>query len=81
MKCTQCTKARRSNDAISYELQWHSQLPNVRQAYSLVLQDETQRQVTLTSIWSTKNFSIVAAIHSKSNNISNNFTNKHWALW
>ena len=36
-----------------------SPLPNVRQAYSLVIQDETQRQMTSES---TKNFSIAAAI-------------------
>ncbi|PON71918.1 hypothetical protein TorRG33x02_253390 [Trema orientale] len=38
-----------------------SPLPNVRQAYSLVFQDETQRQMTSES---TENFSIAVAIQS-----------------
>jgi len=51
-----------------------SPLLKVRQDYSLVIQDETQRQITSGSI---KNFSIAAVIHSRSNNMSNNSTNKH----
>ncbi|XP_020411497.1 uncharacterized protein LOC109946852 [Prunus persica] len=51
-----------------------SPLPNVRQAYSLVVQDETQQQITSGP---TENFSIAVAIHSRSNNMSNNSTNKH----
>jgi hypothetical protein len=47
-----------------------SPLPNVRQAYSLVIQEETQRQMTSET---TENFSIAAAIHSHSNNSSNKF--------
>jgi len=54
-----------------------SPLPNVRQAYSLVIQDETQRQVTSASTGSIDNFSIAAAIHSRSNNMLNDSTNKH----
>jgi len=45
-----------------------SPLPNVRQAYSLVIQEETQRQM---SSETTKNFSIAAAIHSHPTNFSN----------
>ncbi|PNX84751.1 hypothetical protein L195_g040814, partial [Trifolium pratense] len=52
-----------------------SPLPNVRQAYSLVIQDETQRQM---SSETTENFSIAAAANSHSNNFSNkHFKNKH----
>jgi hypothetical protein len=54
-----------------------SLLPNVCQAYSLVIQDETQRHVTSASTGSTDNFSIATAIHSRSNNMSNDSTNKH----
>lgn len=45
-----------------------SPLPNVRQAYSLVIQEETQRQMTSET---TENFSIAAAIHTHQNNFSN----------
>ena len=51
-----------------------SPLPNVRQAYSLVSQDETQRQMTSES---TENFSIAAAIQIRPNNFSNNSKDKH----
>ncbi|KAI5338447.1 hypothetical protein L3X38_017718 [Prunus dulcis] len=43
-------------------------LPKVRQAYSLVIQDETQRQMTSGT---TENFSIAAAIQSRPNNSKN----------
>ncbi|KAL5763422.1 hypothetical protein ACOSP7_019686 [Xanthoceras sorbifolium] len=49
-------------------------LPNVRQAYSLVNQEEMQRQVTSET---TENFSIVAAIQNHSNNFSNKSKNKY----
>ncbi|KAI5328853.1 hypothetical protein L3X38_028250 [Prunus dulcis] len=49
-------------------------LPNVRQASSLVIQDETQRQMALGS---TENFSIAAAIQNRSHNFSNH--SKHCA--
>ena len=53
-------------------------LPNVRQAYSIVNQDEKQRQMTSGS---TENFSIAAAVQNQSNNFpqnsSNDFFNKH----
>jgi ribosomal protein L21 len=52
-----------------------SPLPNVRQAYSLVIQEETQRQMTSET---TENFSIAAAIHSHSNNSSNKFFKKKY---
>ena len=52
-----------------------SPLLKVLQDYSLVVQDETQRQITSESI---KNFYIAAVIHSQSNNMSNNSTNKHY---
>lgn len=52
-----------------------SPLPNVRQAYSLVIQDETQRQMTSET---TENFSIAAAIHSHPDSLSNKFVkDKH----
>lgn len=52
-----------------------SSLPNVRQAYSLVIQDEMQRQMTSES---TENFSIATAIQSHPNNFSNKSTkDKH----
>ncbi|KAL8110835.1 hypothetical protein AgCh_026541 [Apium graveolens] len=50
-----------------------SPLPNIHQAYSLVFQDETQRQITSESI---ENFSIDAAIQSRPSNFSNKFKNK-----
>ncbi|KAL8110493.1 hypothetical protein AgCh_026274 [Apium graveolens] len=50
-----------------------SPLLNVRQAYSLVFQDETQRQMTSESL---ENFSIAAAIQSRPSNFSNKFKNK-----
>ncbi|XP_021802635.1 uncharacterized protein LOC110746704 [Prunus avium] len=43
-------------------------LPKVRQAYSLVIQDETQRQMTSGT---TENFSIATAIQSRPNNSKN----------
>ncbi|KAK2992949.1 hypothetical protein RJ640_002288 [Escallonia rubra] len=51
-----------------------SPLPNVRQAYSLVIQEETQRQMTPES---TENFSIAAAIQRRGNNFSNKSKDKH----
>jgi len=52
-----------------------SPLPNVRQAYSLVIQDETQRHMTSET---TENFSIAAAINSHPNSLSKKFMkNKH----
>ena len=48
-------------------------LPNVHQAYSLVIQDETQRKMTLESI---ENFSIAAIIQIRPNNFSNNSKDK-----
>ncbi|KAM2326047.1 hypothetical protein ACFX1X_025319 [Malus domestica] len=47
-------------------------LPKVRQAYSLVIQDETQRQM---SSGSGEKFSIVAAVQSRSNHSFNNSKN------
>ncbi|XP_012833154.1 PREDICTED: uncharacterized protein LOC105954028 [Erythranthe guttata] len=49
-------------------------LPNVRQAYSLVIQDEMQRQMTSET---TENFSIAAAIQHRSNNFSNKSKGRH----
>ncbi|KAL5785997.1 hypothetical protein ACOSQ2_002115 [Xanthoceras sorbifolium] len=49
-------------------------LPNVRQAYSLVNQEEMQRQMTSET---TENFSIAAAIQNHSNNFSNKSKNKY----
>lgn len=49
-------------------------LSNVRQAYSLVIQEETQRQMTMESI---KIFSIDAAVHEKANKSSNNHKDKY----
>ncbi|KAL5779729.1 hypothetical protein ACOSQ2_010466 [Xanthoceras sorbifolium] len=49
-------------------------LPNVRQDYSLVIQEETQRQMTTES---TENFSIAAAVHWKTNNSLNNNKDKY----
>ncbi|KAK2998154.1 hypothetical protein RJ639_026159 [Escallonia herrerae] len=51
-----------------------SPLPNVRQAYSLVIQEETQRQMTPES---TENFSIATAIQRRGNNFSNKSKDKH----
>ncbi|KAK2969268.1 hypothetical protein RJ640_021987 [Escallonia rubra] len=51
-----------------------SPLPNVRQAYSLVIQEETQRQMTPES---TENFSIAAAIQRRGNHFSNKSKDKH----
>ncbi|KAK3028814.1 hypothetical protein RJ639_038641 [Escallonia herrerae] len=51
-----------------------SPLPNVRQAYSLVIQEETQRQMTPES---TKIFFIAAAIQRRGNNFSNKSKDKH----
>ncbi|KAK3026447.1 hypothetical protein RJ639_041857 [Escallonia herrerae] len=51
-----------------------SPLPNVQHAYSLVIQEETQRQMTLES---TENFSIAAAIQRHGNNFSNKSKDKH----
>ncbi|KAK3002667.1 hypothetical protein RJ639_019973 [Escallonia herrerae] len=51
-----------------------SPLPNVRQAYSLVIQEETQRQITPES---TEIFSIAAAIQRRGNNFSNKSKDKH----
>ncbi|KAK3042543.1 hypothetical protein RJ639_000267 [Escallonia herrerae] len=51
-----------------------SPLPNVRQAYSLVIQEETQRQMTPES---TENFSIAALIQRRGNNFSNKSKDKH----
>ncbi|KAK2994361.1 hypothetical protein RJ640_017873 [Escallonia rubra] len=51
-----------------------SPLPNVRQAYSLVIQEETQRQMTPES---TEIFSITAAIQRRGNNFSNKSKDKH----
>ncbi|KAI5338735.1 hypothetical protein L3X38_018007 [Prunus dulcis] len=48
-------------------------LPNIRQAYSLVIQDETQRQITSST---TENFSLAAAIQSRQNNFSNDSKQK-----
>ena len=48
--------------------------PNIRKAYSLVIQEEMQRQVTLES---TENFSIVVAVHGRTNNFSNNSKEKY----
>ncbi|XP_019256284.1 PREDICTED: uncharacterized protein LOC109234671 [Nicotiana attenuata] len=45
-----------------------SPLPNVRQANSLVIQEETQRQMTLES---TESFSIAAAVHRRANSSTN----------
>lgn len=47
-------------------------LPNVRKAYSIVNQDEKQRQRTSGS---TENFSIAAAVQNRSNTFSHNFSN------
>ncbi|KAM1434699.1 hypothetical protein ACFX2I_042754 [Malus domestica] len=47
-------------------------LPKVRQAYSLVIQDETQRQM---SSGSNENFTIAAAVQSRSNHSFNNSKN------
>lgn len=49
-------------------------LPNVRQAYSLVTQDEMQRNVTADL---TENFSIAAAVHNFSNDSSKKSKGKH----
>lgn len=49
-------------------------LPNARQAYALVIQDDTQQQMTSRP---TENFSIAAAIQSRSKGFSNDSTNKH----
>ncbi|KAH7565818.1 hypothetical protein JRO89_XS08G0021400 [Xanthoceras sorbifolium] len=49
-------------------------LPNVRQTYSLVNQEEIQRQVTLETA---ENFSIAATIQNHSNNSSNKLKNKY----
>ncbi|KAK3008274.1 hypothetical protein RJ639_014960 [Escallonia herrerae] len=51
-----------------------SPLPNVRQAYSLVIQEETQRQMIPESI---ENFSIAAAIQRRGNKFSNKSKDKH----
>ncbi|KAK2971090.1 hypothetical protein RJ640_000453 [Escallonia rubra] len=51
-----------------------SPLPNVRQAYSLVIQEETQRQMTPESI---EIFSIAAAIQRRGNNFSNKSKDKN----
>lgn len=51
-----------------------SPLPNVRQAYSLVVQDETQQQMTSES---TKKFSIAIAVQNRPNNLSNHFKDKY----
>ncbi|XP_073119563.1 uncharacterized protein [Henckelia pumila] len=49
-------------------------LPNVRQTYSLVIQDEVQREVTTET---TENFSIVAAVRNHPNNFSNKSKGKY----
>lgn len=49
-------------------------LPNVHQAYSLVIQEETQRQMASES---TENFSIAAATQSHQSNYSNKPKDKH----
>ncbi|KAK2993289.1 hypothetical protein RJ640_022128 [Escallonia rubra] len=51
-----------------------SPLPNVQQAYSLVIQEETQRQMTPES---TENFSIAAATQRRGNKFSNKSKDKH----
>lgn len=51
-----------------------SPLPKVRQAYSLVIQDEMQREVTSET---TENFSIVAAVQNHLNNSSNKLKDKY----
>lgn len=52
-----------------------SPLPNVRQAYSLVIQDETQRQMASES---NDNFSIAAAaVQNRSNKSFNNTKDKY----
>ena len=43
-------------------------LPKVRQAYSLIIQDETQRQMSSGPI---ENFSIAAAVQTRPNHSSN----------
>ncbi|XP_073121310.1 uncharacterized protein [Henckelia pumila] len=49
-------------------------LPNVRQTYSLVIQDEVQREVTTET---TENFSIAAAVRNHPNNFSNKSKGKY----
>jgi len=51
-----------------------SPLPNVRQAYSLVIQEETQRQMTSES---TESFSIAAAVQRRTNSFFNKSKDKH----
>ncbi|KAL3356794.1 hypothetical protein AABB24_017448 [Solanum stoloniferum] len=51
-----------------------SPLPNVHQAYSLVIQEETQRQMTSES---TKSFSIAAAVQRHTNSFFNKSKDKH----
>lgn len=50
-------------------------LPNVRQAYSFVIQEETQWQMTTESM---ENFSIAAVVHGKTNNSLNNHKDKYY---